>query len=204
MSTSALWPPHALELAAAGAMPRDSADRFFAQLGSESTFVWRPLAYAWWFRSSDTLALRRAAEPHSASTRPISLETKGLTAYATGIATTYLLLARHDTVGALAAFRHLADSSIGRSLAPIRNDIARVLLARGEARGAADLLDSRPTPANSLYFWNIEWDLLRARAAVALGERERARDLYATVAAMWTKADPALHASVAEAQSGMR
>jgi hypothetical protein len=79
-----------------------------------------------------------------------------------------------------------------------------VLLARRNYRGAAQLLDSRPTPASSLYYWNIEWNLLRARAAAGMGEQARARELYGAVAAMWAKADPELRLSVAEAQSGVR
>jgi len=195
--------PHALVLAVAGAMPRAAADSFFARLASDSTFVWRPLSYAWWYHSGNTVALRRAAElPDLGSVK--STDAQALAAYAKGIAGTYLSLAQHDTSGALRAFRQVGDSSVGRWLAPIRNDIARVLLARRDYRGAAELLDSRPTPASSLYFWNIEWNLLRARAAVGLGEQQRARELYGTVAAMWSKADPELRPNVAEAQSGMR
>jgi hypothetical protein len=199
--TSAI--PHALILAAAGAMPRAVADSFFSRLASDSTFVWRPLSYAWGYHSGNTAALRRAAElPDIGSTK--STDVQALAAYAKGVAGTYLSLAQHDTSGALRAFRQVGDSSIGRWLAPVRNDMARVLLARRDYRGAAELLDSRPTPASSLYYWNIEWNLLRARAAVGLGEQQRARELYATVAAMWSKADPELRPSVAEAQSGMR
>jgi hypothetical protein len=197
-------PAHALSLAAAGAMPRAAADSLFARLSADSTFVSRPFAYAWWYRSGDTLALRRAAEMQQAKTPTASAETQAVSAYAKGIATTYLLLARHDTTTALNTFRQLADSAMGRWLNPIRNDMARVLLARRDFRGAAHMLDSRPNPASSLYYWNIEWDLLRARAAAAMGEQQRARELYGAVAAMWSKADPALRPSVSEAQSGMR
>jgi hypothetical protein len=197
-------PPHALVLAEAGAMPRAAADSFFAGLSAESTFVWRPFAYAWWYASGDTVALRRAAETKQDNATAKSAEAQGLAVYAKGIATTYLLLARRDTTAALNTFRQLADSAVGRWLAPIRNDIARVLMARRDFRGAAALLDSRPTPASSLYYWNIEWNLLRARAAAALGDQKKAQVLYGTVAAMWAKADPELRSSVAGAQSGMR
>jgi serine/threonine-protein kinase len=197
-------PPHALVLAVAGGMPRVAADSFFARLGSDPKFVWRPLAYAWWYHSGDTLALRRVADGPRDQSTAASADVQGLAAYARGVATTYLLLARRDTAAALALFGRLADSSVGRSLTPIRNDMARVLLARRDFRGAAQLLDSRPTPATSLYYWNIEWSVLRARAAAALGDRARARELYTTVAAMWSRADPELRPVASEAASGIR
>lgn len=197
-------PPHALILAVAGAMPRSVADSFFIRLAAESTFVARPLAYAWWYQSGDTLALRRAVDGLRDKATSTSAETQGLVAYARGVAMTYLLLARRDTTAALTTYRQLADSAIGRGLTPIRNDIARVLLARKDFRGAAQLLDARPTPGSSLYYWNMEWSLLRARAAAAMGDQARARELYGAVAAMWAKGDPELRPTIAEAQSGMR
>ena len=83
-----------------------------------------------------------------------------------------------------------------------RLTLARLLVGQGREREALAVLDLEfpyqlPTASNGV------WALERARLAEKLGEREKARQWYGYVVALWRNADAELQPSVAEAREAL-
>jgi serine/threonine-protein kinase len=106
-------------------------------------------------------------------------------------------LQRGDTAAALRAFAALPDSV--RYAMPVwpRLSWADLLLARGRAVEAAKVLDDHPPPSSPTFVSEVRWRFSRGRAAKALGDKARAVEEFARVAAAWRSADsePYLSAS---------
>ena len=78
--------------------------------------------------------------------------------------------------------------------------LARLLVAQGDDRGAATVLDQSRWAYLPLY---VLATLERARIAERLGERSLAVESYQLVVDFWRRADPELHPYVREAQDGL-
>ena len=163
----------------------------------------------WWLAGRDTTSLARfAARAADVSRRRnapwIALRSRllGTTANA------YLSLARGDSAEALRRMEAIPDTlCLADDLAPncfhLRLTQTRLLVARGDYRRAADLLE----------FWR--WDdsgnspsfvlatLERGRIAERLGEREKAIESYQFIMAVWRRADPELQPFVTEAREAL-
>jgi eukaryotic-like serine/threonine-protein kinase len=194
----------ALALAEYGVMPPAAASALFASVARQADLAALPFAFPWWQRRGDTASLQSAIAAATRQQRQGTPDARGLARYAELSARSYLSLARGDTASALRGFLTLADSSMPRFLAPIRVDVARLLLATGRARDAAAYLDLRPPYPVTSSIWDVEWRVLRARAARQVGDSQRARDYYAAVAAAWAYADRELQPVVAEARGALR
>lgn len=87
---------------------------------------------------------------------------------------------------------------------PIRLEVARILLARGRAREAAQYLDARPPFPGTATIWDVEWRLERARVARSVGDLPTARLNYVAAVAAWDHADAILQPRVDEARTALR
>jgi tetratricopeptide (TPR) repeat protein len=193
-----------LALAQAGALPADRAQSFFDQVTRDADVALLPFANAWWASRSDTTSLR-AGEAAARNARTVSSpQQAGLASYAEQSARAYSRLARLDTTGALDLLLQLPDSAVSRSLMPIRLEVARILMARGRAREAAQYLDARPPFPGTATIWDVEWRLERARAARSVGDLPTARLNYVAAVSAWDHADATLQPRVDEARSALR
>jgi hypothetical protein len=190
-----------VELALMGASPPDSMPALLAryrQKGLSSRgFLGPEVAFPWWSAKGDSVSLlvvmrRGDSLARAASRAPATVYGQFLG----DAARAHLALIRHDTTSAISAFLALPDT-LCNACDFDRLTLARLLLARGRAREAADILDAhlhdRAVPL--LGFWTME----RARLHEALGARDRAAQEYAQVAAMWQHADASLQPVVARA-----
>jgi tetratricopeptide (TPR) repeat protein len=193
-----------LALARAGSVPSSRASAVFDQVARDADVALLPFANAWWMSQSDTASLAASGAIARKARAKASPEQAGLAAFAEQSAGAYARLVRADTTGALGLFLQLADSSVSRSLMPLRLDVARILLARDRARQAADYLDARPPFPGTATIWDVEWRLERARAADQLGDRATARLHYAAAVAAWEHADAALQPKADEARIAAR
>ena len=191
------------DLAMFGLVPAESAAAVFRQglEGSDVTMI--QLAFPWWTLRGDTVAIL-AARKHTealAGSSPDPGE-RQRARYLTAEASAYFALARQDTAAALGRFLALPDS-----LCPgcyrARFTTAQLLVERGRDREAMGLLEWE-TPNLLPAVTDVLWELLRARAAERLGDRERAIREYQYVADIWRHADPELQPYVAEARAGLQ
>ena len=212
------FPDPFLELALLGAIADSASRRAFAQ-------AWEPRAdwggmvtpwgrlvtprhlrgLPWWFSRGDTAALarfeQRAATLARSARSPIAMLRARYLAHA---ATAYLTLARADSAAALRLFQAIPDTlCIAADCFFEKLTLARLLAARGEDRGAAELLDrwqwvEGNTPSAVLA------TLERGRIAERLGESGKAVACYRFVADVWRRADPELQTYVTEAREGFR
>jgi len=194
----------ALAFARAGTVSPAAASAVFARAARDQNLAVVPLAFSWWYQQRDTASLGTTAEIARRRLHDPSSEQRGLAQYAEQCANAYLLLARGDTTAAVHTFLQLPDSAMTRFLAPIRIDVARLLLAHNSAREAADYLDARPPFPGAATIWDVEWHLTRARVAQRAGDLQRAQMSFAIVAAAWNRADPSFQPFVAEARSALR
>ena len=162
-----------------------------------------PIAFAWWYRQHNVDALRKGIAVAAEAERRGAVADTGLARYARLVGEAYTLLAQNDTTGALRGFLALPDSAASYQFAPLRLDVARLLIARKQTREAAVYLDSRPPHPLTPTLWEVEWQLERARVAEALGDAKRARDSYALVVRAWSRADSELQPTVTEAREAV-
>jgi len=106
----------------------------------------------------------------------------------------YAMLAKGDTAGAARLFDLLSDSSLA---IPFDEFIRARLIGNQDPRRGIALLERRVSPASLLY---PARELERGRLAERIGDRERAVDAYAFVAAIWRDAESeSLRAAAKEA-----
>jgi hypothetical protein len=193
----------ALAFAQAGSITPATAARIFERVLRDKNVATLTMALPWWYHARDTMSLKRAAAiAHAISPKPP--ENRGVADYAEQSANAYLLLVRGDSAGAIQAFLKRPDSAMSRVFAPMRIDVARLLLARNQPRDAAAYLDARPPFPETATIWNVQWHLERARAARRLGDSQRVRSSYSVVALAWNHPDPEFQPFLAEAQSALR
>jgi hypothetical protein len=163
-------------------------------------------ALAWAYFQRDTLfLLRLAAETTAVAASPADARTAARAQYQKGAADAYLTLVRGDSTAALRAFQTMPDSLclvMGFSDSCFFHKLtqARLLVAQGDDRGAAAILDQSRWSYFPLY---VLATLERARIAERLGERNLAAESYQQVVDFWRRADPELQPYVREAQDGL-
>ena len=194
----------AFAFAKTGVITPAQANAIFDRVVRDKAMAGLPIAFAWWYRQHDLDALRKGIAMATEAQRRGAASDIGLAHYGQLVGQAYTLLAQNDTAGALREFLALPDSAASHQFAPLRLDIARLLIARKQMGEAATYLDARPphlliTPT----LWEVEWQLERARVADALGDAKRARDNYSLVARAWSRADPELQPAVNEAREAI-
>jgi hypothetical protein len=188
------------QIAALGAMPRDSARAVFGPLLRAEPVPLAGLVFAlpWWARERDTVALDRARELGEREANQVPTAR-----FLAAAALAWRTLAAGDSAGALARFLQLPDlpnyDGIGdwERYAAIRllNDAGRF----AEARTRLD----REIPSTA-FPWDVVLMLERARAAEGMGQGRAAAVLYARVADLWARGDPALQPIVTAARAAAR
>jgi tetratricopeptide (TPR) repeat protein len=192
-----------LALARAGSVSSTRGNELFAQIAREGNVAFLPFANVWWASQSDTASLAASEAIAHKAGQKASPEQQGLATYAEQTARGYSRLARGDTAGALTLLLQLADSSVPRSMMPVRLDVAR-MLARDRAKEAAEYLDARPPFQAAPTIWDVEWRLDRAGVAARFGDRATARLHYSTAVAAWEHADALLQPRIEEARRALR
>jgi hypothetical protein len=167
--------------------------------------VWPTKALAWAYFQRDTLfLLRLASEAATVTTAPSDARIRGRAQYQKGVADAYLSLVRGDSAAGLRALQAMPDSlclvlALFDTCFFHKFTQARLLVAQGDDRGAATILDrDRSYPP-----LHVLATLERARIAERLGERNLAVESYQRVVDLWRRADPELQPYVREAQDGL-
>ncbi|HKG91874.1 MAG TPA: protein kinase [Gemmatimonadaceae bacterium] len=177
-------------VAAFGGIPEDTARMIFRGWGMNRV---DPLI-AWWVVRGDTAAMRplvRWADTTTARGLPPNVKDR---------LRFFLAVARRDTAGVLRMATTMPDSACA-GCALNRLLKAQYLAAAGRDREASLVLAGEyPGASPERVLWMME----RGRVAERLGEKEKAIDAYAFVAAAWAKADPMLQPIVEEARGGLR
>jgi serine/threonine-protein kinase len=186
-------------LALIGAIPAESARGVFdgwVRGGRGNAHSILP----WWATRGDTAAIRAFDQRAQSRSRSSSPDERRLGAFETRAAAAFLALARGDSARASTLLLNLPDSLCPRCFVH-RFTLAHLLLATGRTATAdtllrRDLTDlaSRRSPADVL------WRLARARAAQAVGARDRAITWYDNVWRSFRYGDPEAQAIAAEAQ----
>jgi serine/threonine-protein kinase len=194
------------DLAMFGMIPVESAAAVYRRGLEESDLDLLPFALTWWTLRGDTASIlrgRKQAESRAGSSSDPGERERAR--YLTAAASAYFALAQRDTAVALSRFLALPDSLCpGCYTAGFTR--AQLLVARGRDREAKVLLDSE-LPTFVMIFpsaTDVLWELLRARVAERLGNKERAIREYQYVADIWHHADPELQPYVAEARAGLQ
>ena len=139
------------------------------------------------------------------ATAPSDARIRARAQYQKGVADAYLTLVRGDSAAGLRALQAIPDSLclvLGVSDTCFFHKLtqARLLVAQGDDRGAAAILDQSRWSYFPLY---VLATLERARIAERLGERNLAVESYQLVVDFWRRADPELQPHVREAQDGL-
>ncbi len=185
------------QVAALGAMPRDSAAAIFNRLLSDEPVRRANLVFAlpWWAGERDTAALSRAIELADREAEHVPAAR-----FLPEAARAWRALALGDSAGALARFLLLPDFRSEHGIGDWERYLAiRLLNDAGRYNEALTRLDreipSTPFPLDVVIL------LERARATEGLGQPEVAAELYTRVADLWFRGDSALQPIVSAARS---
>jgi hypothetical protein len=201
-----------LELAMMGVIPAAEASRTFDPVpepGVPANFSQRSwVGLPWLAARRDTAALARFERRMSeAGAGAVSAAERVSADYLRDAAAAHLALIRGDTALALARFGALPDSACGfrllRQCFLQQATEATLLVARGDDRGAAALIDAWITDPLSLSPVGVLTRLERARIAERLDDRPTALRHYQYVVAAWRHADPELSPYVTQAREGL-
>ncbi len=185
------------QIAALGAMPRDSAKAVFDPLLRADPVPLMGLVFGlpWWARDRDTAALDRARELGERQAERIPTAR-----FLAEAALAWRTLAAGDSVGALTRFLQLPDLPNFDGIGDWERYTAIHLLNDGgRFREALSRLD-REIPSTP-FPWDVVLLLERARAEEGLGHGGRAAGMYARVAELWARGDPAVQPTVATARA---
>jgi tetratricopeptide (TPR) repeat protein len=157
----------------------------------------------WWFARKDTAALARFAARAARVEQTAGNLTEAIRARYRGLAAAaYLTLLRDDSTRAEQLLRAVPDSLCAVNVCFYEKvTLARLLAARGELRGARELLDRWRWEGGEASF--VLLTLERGRLAERLADRRAAIADYQYVVAMWRQADPELQRYVREARDGI-
>jgi len=195
------------ELAIAGGVPRDSADAVFARW-AETPNQAGPWGIAVAGARRDTAALLQiekrleGAVGHLPPTAPVMA--RDFVGYMIQSTKAYLALARSDSARALSLFLALPDSACFTFCNLDGLVRVQLLESRGRSQDALASLERQPggsmlPPLPS----DVLRTLTRGRLQERLGQRDKATEAYAYVAAVWARADSVLQPYVAEARAGL-
>ena len=193
-----------VELALRGVIPSDSSRAIFRQWLDGPNPALTLGALVWWADRRDTASLnlaRRRFDELRVATRPGADRTLGEVGMRAAEA--YVRLVRADTAGAISQFAAIPDSLCPARCLHQRLTHARLLIAAGNAREAAALLDLHPPSASATNIGELLWTFERGRAALLTGDLERARFAFRTITRAWDRADLELQPMVAEARRGL-
>jgi hypothetical protein len=202
------WGTHSTfaQLAQLGAIPEDTVHAVFADFLAHGYREGVYLAGRWWADRRDTLSLARAVRMYADYLRAGPGHTNAdsaLMRWAQDCAAVYLALARGDTTDALRRFAVLRDwPNVPRAYQQ-RLTYAQVLVARGQDRDAAAILDQIADIGTAAGPIEVIWKLERARVNERLRNREKAVRDYSYVMDVWRHADALLQPFVEEARQGV-
>lgn len=184
-----------LEVALAGAIPPDSADRLMRAVvqhppGANSLVS----TLAWWAERRDTAAFEFAAR-QLARMSGDPLATRGMT-----LVPGLRALAHADTARAVATLA-VPDSACSGLCTIAHFQLGRVLAVQHRDSAAAAWLERYPLTTSGL---RVLWRLELARVLERLGRRREAVDAYAFVADAWQGGDPEVQPIVQEARRGLQ
>jgi serine/threonine-protein kinase len=184
-----------------GAIPVErAANRFRKELSNPAATI--GAAFPWWASQRDTVSLKTAAS-HADSIGRSDPARRPLQAYLAASVKAYLALIRGDSTGAIQQFLALPHGVCPYCYQD-QLTVARLLVDRGRDREAWPILRGEHASSTLAPFPTaVLWELLRARAAERIGEREMATRSYSWVTGMWRHADPELQPYVAEAREGL-
>jgi serine/threonine-protein kinase len=159
------------------------------------------LAAPWWGLRRDTVSLREMARRGDALLRSSpSAGGQAFARYVVDAAHALTLLARGDTLGAIAGLQALPDTVCTRCVL-YKVTLARLLDARRmDAQAAALLAEDSPGFVKAIDGF---WALYRARLATRRGDRDEAIRQWNYVRAVWVNADSALQVYVREAAAAL-
>ena len=190
-----------VDLGFLGAVPPDTVSAILGRT-RDFTSALQMRALAWWKFRQDTLSLLRFVREAAADRRTPTTSVDGAVSPRLGeVAAAYLMLIRGDSAAALRALEAMPDSIC--QAAPCffhKLTHAKLLVARGDDRKAAEILDRFRWVSSPFY---IIATLERAQLAERLGQRELAVDCYQQVVDLWRRADPELKPYVDEARGGL-
>jgi tetratricopeptide (TPR) repeat protein len=189
------------ELALLGVVPPGRAAEVFSRFPDQS----RDMPIPWWASVGDTASIKdtRAAFATSIGSDTLSRAEAGWANWRVAKADFYLALARRDTAEALRlASRFPEYHQCNQGCYYQRLTKARLLMAAGRLREAAELLDEG---SNNVFAPHVPgdviWRLERARLHERLGNTDKAISDYAFVADVWCNADDSLQPLVAESRA---
>ena len=188
----------AAEIAALGLVPADSAARtlrpWLNRQDDASLAVLAALG-----ASRDTTMLDKIiAGANTRMKADTSAQRRAILSYVAASAHAYSVLAHGDSAAATTLFDNLSDTLFAL---PVDQFIRARLVARQDPKRALVLLE-RVTSVGDLMY--VARQLERGRIAEKLGDRERAVDAYAYVAAAWRNAEPTpLRDAVKEARTAL-
>jgi hypothetical protein len=172
------------EIAGLGLIPTDSALKILRPwLGERSDASIAPLPVLALARDSAAL-LSMAGGIEKAMQADTSSRQRAVMGYIASSARAYAALARGDTVAATRLFDALPDTVL---TLPFDVFIRARLIGKQDPKRAIALLERHNSAADILY---PARELERGRLAERTGDRDRAVDAYAYVAAVWQNADP--------------
>ncbi len=158
----------------------------------------------WWFARGDSVSLARfearAKAIADTATAPLGVLRAR---YFGATAGAWLTLLRGDSAGAVRRFEAVPDTlCLFADCQPAKLALATLLVARGDDRRAADILDlwSRPAASGPLA---VLASLERGRIAERLGEHSVAATHFRFVMDAWRRPDPHLLPFVQEARLGL-
>jgi serine/threonine-protein kinase len=185
------------QIAALGAMPRDSAAAVFGGLLTAQPAPHPELVFAlpWWAKVRDTTALHRAiALGDRAASRSPSAQFLAESARA------WLSLALGDSAMALTRFLQLPDLPNKQGIGDWEHYTVIRLLNDAHRYGEALTRLDREIPSTP-FPWDVVVLLERARATEGLGQTDRAVAAYTRVADVWARADSVLQPTVSAARA---
>jgi serine/threonine-protein kinase len=202
------------DLALMGLLPDSLARRTYAEAlepGSDwdAPFLYTPPRHLrglpWWLARGDTGAIAAFARRAEAVAR--EAESPGAVLrgrYFGAAATAYLALGRGDSAGAVRSLEGIPDTLclVGACYTE-KLTLARLLVARGEDRRAAEILNQWST-AGGASPSAVLAALEHGRIAERLGDRRTALERYGFVAAAWREPDPELRPYLVEAREAVR
>jgi serine/threonine-protein kinase len=184
-----------------GAIPAERAANRFRKELSNPAATMGP-AFPWWASHEDTVSLRTAVS-HADSIGHADPARRALQGYLAASAKAYLALVRGDSTGAIQQLLALPHG-VCPSCYQDQLTVARLLVDRGRDREAWSILRGEHASATLAPFPTaVLWELLRARVAERIGERDVALRSYSWVTGMWRNADPELQPYVTEAREGL-
>jgi hypothetical protein len=183
------------QIAVLGAMPRERAAAVFDPLLRAEPGAGLVFALPWWARERDTTALSRAIAlgDREAGRAPSAR-------FVAEAGRAWRALALGDSAAALTRFLQLADFPNEEGVGDWERYTAIRLLNDAHRFDEALTRLDREIPSTP-FPWDIVLLLERARANEGLGQSEAAAGMYARVADLWARGDPALEPIVSAARA---